>query len=309
MLELHELHVFLVAAETENFSETGRILQISQPAVSGHIHSLEQRLNTLLFDRTGRNIKLNEVGEALVPVVRNLLKEAQQIEEFVARQRGTVMGQLIMGCSTAAGKYILPKMIARFIDKYPDVRITCDVGPRGQALERLSEGKIDLAISSLRVPRRGIEYRHFADDHLVLLVPAGHPWSQVESLSPEDLVEQSIILREPSSGTAITVNRALMKYDMSIEMLKPRVILGNTESIVQAVMEGIGPGFVSQVAAAPAIRAGAAVEVPIDGLQLVQHLYMARHSGFRAGEVQTVFWEFAFAPENDDVRRLLTQGI
>ncbi len=309
MLELHELHVFLIAAETENFSETGRILQISQPAVSGHIHSLEQRLNTLLFDRTGRNIKLNEVGEALVPVVRNLLKEAQQIEEFVAQQRGTVTGQLIIGCSTAAGKYILPKLIARFIEKFPDVRITCDVGPRGQALETLCDAKSDLAISSLRVPRRGVEYRHFADDHLVLLVPITHPWAQVERLTPEMLIEHPIILREPSSGTAITVNRALMQYDMSLEMLKPRVILGNTESIIQAVLEGIGPGFVSQIAASPAIREGAAVSVPIDGLLLVQRLYMARHAGFRAGEISAIFWDFTFAPENDDVRRLLTQGI
>ena len=131
MLELHELQVFLVAAETENFSETGRLLQISQPAVSGHIQALEQRIQTQLFDRTGRNIKLNEVGEALVPMVRNLLKEARQIEEFIALRRGTMIGQLAIGGSTAAGKYILPKIMARFLETHPNVRITCDVGPRG----------------------------------------------------------------------------------------------------------------------------------------------------------------------------------
>ncbi len=309
MLELSELRVFLVAAETENFSETGRILQISQPAVSGHIQSLEQRLKTQLFDRTGRNIKLNEVGEALVPVVRNLLKEAQQIEEFVARQRGTVSGQLIMECSTSAGKYIVPKIIARFMRKYPDVRIVCDVGPRGQALERLVEGKIELAISSLRVPKRDVEYRHFADDRLVLLVPAEHPWARCDSLMPEQLVEYPIILRESSSGTAITVNQVLAAVDMSVEVLQVCLVLGNTESIVQAVIEGIAPGFVSQIAAIPALKEGLAVQIPIEGLTLVQRLYMARHTGFRAGEVQAIFWDFAFAPENEDVRRLLTQGI
>lgn len=308
MLELHELRVFLVAAETQNFSETGRILQISQPAVSGHIQSLEQRLNAQLFDRTGRNIKLNEVGEALVPVVRNLLKEAQQIEEFVARKRGAVLGQLNIGCSTAAGKYILPRLMARFMERYPDVHILCDVGPRGQALERLVEGKIDLAVSSLRIPRRGVEYQHLADDQLVLLVPAHHPWAERECLTPEELVEYPIVLREANSGTTITVNRALAAFDMSINMLQTRLILGNTESIVQAVIEGIGPGIVSQVATFPATSVGAAVEVPIDGLQLVQRLYMARHTGFRAGEAQTIFWDFAFAPENEDVRLILTQG-
>lgn len=308
MLELNELHVFLVAAETQNFSETGRILQISQPAVSGHIQSLEQRLNAQLFDRTGRNIKLNEVGEALVPVVRNLLKEAQQIEEFVARKRGAVLGQLNIVCSTAAGKYILPRLMARFMERYPDVHIVCDVGPRGLALERLVEGKTDLAVSSLRVPRRGVEYRHLADDKLVLLVPVHHPWAERERITPEELVEHPIILREPNSGTTITINRALAAFDMSIHMLQTRLILGNTESIVQSVIEGIGPGIVSEVATIPATKVGTAVEVPIEGLLLIQRLYMARNTGFRGGEAQAIFWDFAFAPENEDVRLILTQG-
>ncbi|MBN1964440.1 MAG: LysR family transcriptional regulator, partial [Anaerolineae bacterium] len=140
MLELNELQVFLVAAETENFSEAARLLQISQPAVSAHIQSLEQRLNTRLFDRVGRNIKLNEVGEAFVPMVRNLLKEARRVEEFAAARQGAVIGKLTIGCSSACGKYLLPRIMGRFLEQHPDVQITCHVGPRGEALERLCAG-------------------------------------------------------------------------------------------------------------------------------------------------------------------------
>jgi len=307
MIDLHELEVFLVAAETENFSETGRILQISQPAVSGHIQALEQRLKAQLFDRTGRNIKLNEIGMALVPMARNLLKEAQQVEEFIDLRRGTVVGQLTIGCSTAAGKYILPKIMARFLETHPNVRIVCDVGPRGRALDRLCAGEIDLAVSSLRVPRHAVEYRHFSDDALILIVPPGHPWAKIEGgLSANDLLECPIILRETGSGTSITLNRELASYDMSLDMLKTRLVLYNTESIVQAVAEGIGPAFVSQMSAAPVLQLGEVVEVPVIGLQLIQRLYMARHAGFHATEVQTAFWDFTFAPENEDLRHTFT---
>jgi DNA-binding transcriptional LysR family regulator len=305
MLELHELQVFLVAAETENFSETGRVLQISQPAVSGHIQTLEQRLKAQLFDRTGRNIKLNEVGEALVPMARNLLKEAQQIEEFIALRRGTVVGQLMIGCSTAAGKYILPKVMARFLESNPNVRITCDVGPRGRALDRLCVGEIDLAVSSLRVPRRAIEYRHFGDDQLVLIAPPDHPWAGRSSLVYGELIDYPVILREAGSGTIITLNRDLAQYDMSVEMLKTRLILGSTEAIVQAVTEGIGPAFVSRLATEPALQHGLVVEVPIEALKLVQRLYMVRHTGFYASDVQIAFWDFTFAPGNDDLRPVI----
>jgi LysR family transcriptional regulator, low CO2-responsive transcriptional regulator len=306
MLDLHELHVFLVAAETENFSETGRILQISQPAVSGHIQSLEQRFKTQLFDRTGRNIKLNEVGEVLVPMARNLLKEAQQVEEFIALRRGTVIGQLTVGCSTAAGKYILPKIMARFLASNPNVRIVCDIGPRGRALDRMCAGEIDLAVSSLRVPRHAVEYRHFSDDLLILIAPPDHPWAAADSVSPGELVEYPLVLRETGSGTVITLNRELAALDMSVEMLQTRLVLFNTEAIVQAVVEGVAPAFVSELAAEPMLREGLVVKVPVVGLRLIQRLYMARHAGFHATEAQTAFWDFTFAPENENLRRIFT---
>jgi DNA-binding transcriptional LysR family regulator len=70
MLDLYELQVFLAAAETENFSEAGRRLQLSQPAVSMQIRSLETHLGMDLFHRAGRHIALTEAGQALVPLAR-----------------------------------------------------------------------------------------------------------------------------------------------------------------------------------------------------------------------------------------------
>lgn len=304
MLDLYELQVFLIAAETENFSETARLLNISQPAVSGHIQSLEQQLKTQLFDRTGRNIRLNEVGSAFVPVARNLLKEARQAEAFITARRGTVAGHLTIGCSTACGKYLLPRVIGRFLEQNPDVRVTVWVGHRSAALDDLASGAIDLAVSSLRVPRRDFEYRHFADDVLVLIVPPGHPWAGRSSLEPDDLVEYPLVMREPTSGTAITLNRELTRFDMSLDVLQVRLTLANSEAIVQAVSEGIGPAFVSLVAAAPFLERGQVLTVPVTGLNLVMHLYMARQVSFGGTDAQRAFWDFTFAPQNSDLRQL-----
>lgn len=301
MLDLYDLQVFLTAAETENFSEAGRLLQISQPAVSVHIQSLENHLSIQLFDRVGRNIRLNEVGEALIPIARNLLKEAQYIEQYIASHHGTVMGQLVIGCSTAAGKYILPGILARFVERHPDVQMVCHVGKRGQALQRLYSGECDLAISSLRVPRAEIEYRHFSDDRVILIAPPDHPWAAQGTIGLEELTRCSIIMRESGSGTTITLNRALAQLDMSVEMLRCNLVLENTESIVHAVCAGINPAFVSQVSAAEALARGDVVEVTVENLELIQHLYMARHTGFRASEAQKAFWDFTFAPENRDL--------
>jgi DNA-binding transcriptional LysR family regulator len=303
VLELHELQVFLVAAETENFSETGRLMQISQPAVSGHIQSLEQRLNTRLFERSGRNIKLNETGEAFVPIVRNLLKEAREAEEFIASQQGRVIGQITLGCSTAVGKYTLPQIMSRFLGSHPNVRMQCRVGPRGQALDQLFSGEIDLAVSSLRVPRRAFEYRHFADDLLVLIVPPQHPWASAGTIQPDDLVDHELIFREPSSGAMTTLNRELMKFDMSCDVLQSRLMLWSSEAIVQAVANGLAPAFTSRQIAASALQHESVVEVKVSGLNLVQPLWMVRNADFRVTDAQRAFWDFVFAPENEDSRQ------
>ncbi|MCL4239231.1 MAG: LysR family transcriptional regulator [Anaerolineae bacterium] len=301
MLDLYGLQVFLLAAKTENFSETARLLNISQPAVSGHIQSLEQQLQTRLFDRTGRNIRLNEVGSAFVPVVHNLLKEARQAEAFIASRRGTISGHVTIGCSTACGKYILPRVIARFLAQNSDARVTCWVGQRGAALDSLAAGEVDLAVSSLRVPGRDFEYRHFSDDLLVLIVPPDHPWAARENLEPDDLVEYPFVMREPASGTVVTLNRALARYDMSVDVLSSRLVLANTESIVQAVCAGVGPAFVSQVAAESVLEKGLVRAVAVPGLDLVMRLYMVRHTRLYASDAQRAFWDFTFAPENHEL--------
>ncbi|HEX3049929.1 MAG TPA: LysR family transcriptional regulator [Aggregatilineaceae bacterium] len=307
MLELYELQIFLIAAETENFSETARILNLSQSAVSAHIQTLEEKLGIRLFDRVGRSIRLSDIGEAAVPGVRKLLRDATCLEEMISSQRGELQGTLTLGCSTAAGKYILPKIMARFMTCYPNVRTVCRVGPRDRALESLTAGEVDLAVSSLRVPRQNLEYQHFADDQLVLIVPKSHVWAQRDRLKPENLVEHHIVLRESSSGTSITLNRDLSKYDLNVEMLQTRLVLENTEAIIQAACEGVGPAFVSHIAALNVLREGLVVEVPVEGLRLVQKLYMARNTDFRAHEARAAFWDFVFAPENADLRPLVTE--
>ncbi|MGC8782631.1 MAG: LysR family transcriptional regulator, partial [Anaerolineae bacterium] len=81
MLNLHELNVFVEAAQAENFSVAARRLFLSQPAVSLHIRNLEQQFGIELFQRNGRNIALSPAGKVLLPMAQDLLRQAKVIEE------------------------------------------------------------------------------------------------------------------------------------------------------------------------------------------------------------------------------------
>lgn len=304
MLNIHELQVFLTAAETENFSEAGRRLNISQPAVSMQIRSLETRLGMDLFRRSGRHIALTEAGHALVSMARELVDRAIQIEETIASMQGDVVGLLKLGCSTTAGKYVLAKLLSGLREEHPQVEVVCNVSSRDKALRMLRDGDVHIALTSLREPYKDIEYRPFLTDHIVLIVPADHPWAQQNvPIQPDDLIEQNFILREEGSGTREALKEGLARHGMSLDHLNTIMVLGNSEAIRMAVQEGIGAAFVSTMVAIEAVQAGNLTVVPVEGLELTKTLYMARHTGRPATRAQSAFWDFAFARSNEKIRQ------
>ena len=124
MLNVHELNVFIEAALAQNFSVAAQRLCLSQPAVSLHIRNLEKQLGVDLFERKGRKISLSETGKIMLPLAQEAVRKVRQIEEAMRSLQGKVIGDLSIACSTTVGKYILPRLVAGFRSKHPDVHVT-----------------------------------------------------------------------------------------------------------------------------------------------------------------------------------------
>ncbi len=308
MLDLNALNVFLAAAETMNFSEAGRRLNLSQPAVSMQIQGLEAQLGAALFHRAGRHIALSEAGEALIPLARDLLHHARQVEEVLLSLQGQIHGLLRLGCSTTSGKYVLPRLVARLHQRHPHVQVICDVQGREVVLRKLLAGQVQIAISSLNEPHKDIEYRPFLNDPVILIAPSDHRWVRSGGvIQPEDLLDEHFILREEGAGTREAVEQGLAWHGLHIEDLDTIMVLGNSEAIRMSVQEGMGVAFVSSMVAAEAIASGLLARVIVTGLELRHTLYLARHNGRPATGAQTAFWDLAFSPENEDIRHLPEQ--
>ena len=297
MLDIHEMQIFLIAAETGNFSEAGRRLQMSQPAVSMQIRSLEHRLNVELFHRSGRHIALTEIGHALVPMARSLVNHAHTVEESIASLQGEVIGNLRIACSTTAGKYILPKLIAGFLEKYSTVQVSCQLVSQEEAAETIADNSSHLLLTGLRKPTRDVEYRQFRSEPVILIAPPHHPWAVLGNIPVGQLTEGRFIQRELSSGTQQTVIEALAEHNLSLNDLPRVMVLGNSEAICLAVAEGIGVGFVSACAAQRAIEAGEIAHIAVDGLNMRQQLFMARHLHNTPTIAQAAFWDYVYSPE------------
>ncbi|MDW8300175.1 MAG: LysR family transcriptional regulator [Anaerolineae bacterium] len=292
MLHLNELEIFVAAAEHGSFSEAARFLHLSQPAVSQSIQSLERRFRVQLFSRQGRTARLSDSGKALLPLARELIAAARRVEETMNTMSGTVAGHIHLGCSTSSGKYIMPSRIAQFRALYPAVRVDVHVCSRDVVVQQLLEEEVDFVISSRQLDHRDLEFVPFCTDEATLIVPANHRWTRNRHIYPDDLLDESIIMREEGSGTYVALYEALRAHDIAPEMLNVAMTLGNAEAVALAVEEGLGVGFVSKFVAARSIALGRAVEVTVEGFDLRHALYFVRNRRTPMTHSQRAFWDF-----------------
>lgn len=301
MLDAHQLNVFIIAAETLNFTKTAKRLHMTQPSVSQHIQSLEKNFGSPLFIRKGRHLELTDSGRALVPLARDLVKLSVHIEETMESLKGEVYGHLMVGCSTTPGKYVLPQLLAQFHHLHPQVRVTCNVTSQKQAIQMLCDGEVNIALTSISQEAcKDAEFRQFLCDPVILIAPLDHPWAKQGEIELEDLYDANYIMREEGSGTFQAVSNGLAQAGVDISRLKTLLTLGNSEAIALSVQEGLGVGFVSCMVFTR-LSQGRVAPIRIRGLNICRDIFIGRQTHRPASAAQTAFWEFVHANQSNIV--------
>ncbi len=306
MIEVHELQIFLAAAEEENFSAAARKLHLSQPAISFQIQALEQRLKVQLFQRTGRRIALTEAGHDLLPMAREMVNLSSRIEENMCAQQGIVKGHVTIGCSTSPGKYVLPHLIGPLKQLYPDVQFTVQVMSREAVEERLLGKQIHIGVLGLCSRSKELECWPFFSDELVLVAPADHPWAVRGQIDPEELRAADWIMREPGAATRQLVTSNLAELGLSEDSLHVAMELGSPEGIEAAVEAGHGVSFISRVAVRRGLELGWIKIVAVKGLHIQRQIYLSRNRLRACTCAQIKFREFVESPEG---QKLLAQAV
>ncbi len=308
MGDIDKLETYLRATETLSFSETAKQLHLSQPTVSHQIKTLEKKLGVVLFTRTSSGLALTEAGRLLLPWARRLLRISNDMQAMMGSMQNNVVGELRITCSTAAGKYVLPQMAARFRQIYPGVKVRILACTAEDITLKLLEGNANIGVLSREVLNTGLESQEFFHDTISLIVPANHRWAFRRVIEPEELLEEPIIAREETSGTRRVVLSELMKHDIRLDDLNVFMELGNAEAIVRTVAAGYGIGFVSKLASACPLERGNVISIELKGLSFKRTIYMVRKAGGNPYRPRDAFWSFIHAPENADLIHLPEQA-
>jgi DNA-binding transcriptional LysR family regulator len=305
-LNTHQLHVFLIAAETLNFTQTAQQLQMTQPSVSQNIQALEEHFGQGLFVRTGRTIELTEAGVALVPLAREIVYLSIRMEEMMASLKGEVQGHLIVRCSSTIGRYMLPKILADFHRQYPQVHATCQVSKRDQALKRLKEGKVHIAMVSEPPFIADIAFEKIATERIILIAPIHHPWARQGVIDINQICEADFILPEESIELFNLIHDKLADAGVSILQLKTLISLGSLEAIALSVQEGLGVAFVPEIMVQRLVS-DQVIPVKVAGFDISQEVFIGRNIRRPATRAQEAFWKMILE-SREEINSLITQA-
>lgn len=262
-----QLRVFIEVAKKLSFVRAAEGLHLTPPAVTMQVKELESAIELPLFNREGRKVSLTTAGEYFLVYAKRLLGTLKDADDAMARFRQLESGQLNVGMVSTA-KYFLPHLLARFRQQHPGVELRLQVGAnREELVALLQHGEVDLAIMGRPPKEMATRAEPFAAHPHVFVAPPGHPILAIERPSAQDLGSHALIAREAASGT-----RALMDRYFLDQRQEPRIAMAmpSNESIKQAVMAGMGLGFLSLHTLGLELKCGLIEIVPVHGTPLVR---------------------------------------
>lgn len=239
---LYPLHIFRLVARSSSVTRAAQELFISQPAVSAHLRSLEQRLGALLFERTPRGMLLTKTGEVVLEQANRLFALYQELPALADAARGQVRGEVTVAASSTPGAYCVPELLRRFQEKYPEARATQIVGDSADVLKWLHEYRVPLGVVGEMVIDKGLYRQEIGADELSLVTAASDSLQRVRKISGEHLGERTLFLREQGSSTRLGAEALLGDLMPAFERI---VVVSSAEAIKQSVIAGLGVAVLS----------------------------------------------------------------
>lgn len=299
-LENFRLRVFRAVAEEMSFRKAAEVLHLSQPAVSQHVHALEEEAGVQLFDRArgaghGSQISLTEAGRVLLGYANAAAEMMVEAQRALAALNDEADGPLRLGASTTVAQYLLPRILGAFLKQYPQVKLSLVSGNTEQIVEAVAEKKVALGIIEGPAMRRDVKTERMAQDEMVLIVSPNHPWAlrKGRAIEGAELAKAPLLLRERGSGSRRVVERALKKMGLPLRSLQVAVELDSTEAIISGVEAELGVGFVSLWALGKALRLGTVRVVAVKGLEMRRDFSFVRLAGAEITGAAAAFQRFA----------------
>lgn len=298
---LRQLKVFEAVARHLSFSRAADELHLTQPAVSTQIKTLEGHVGLALFEQLGKKVYLTQGGAELLFHSRAIIGQFHDAEEALAHFKGIAGGSLNVAV-ISAGDYFFPHLLVEFARRHPGVKLNLTVHNREELLGHMSNNLTDLAIMVRPPHDLDTLNEAFAPHPYVIVAPRSHPLATRKRISMDALVKEAFVVREKGSDTWFSMQDGFGQYmrDLNIAME-----IRSTETIKQAIIAGMGIGFLSAHTIGQELKNGSLVVLPVQGFPLMLNWYVVHRADKRLPPVARAFKQFLL----DDGARLIGELI
>ncbi len=193
---LKQLKYFVTVVEEDSIVEAARKLHVSQPSISVGIRNLEESFNQVLFIRHhAQGVSLTPSGRRVYERAREVLRLSQELESSSRAENEMISGTVGIGCFESAAPLYMPKLVASFKQKYPDISVQLYDGEQHELLLGLHRGRFDLVFTyDLELGGSIVKEALNAPHKPYALLPAGHPLAQRRSVTLGELSREPMVL-------------------------------------------------------------------------------------------------------------------
>ena len=238
-MTITQLLYVLAVAEHKNFTKAAQNCHVTQPTLSMQVQKLEEELNVQIFDRTKKPIELTSVGQKIVSQAKNIVAEAERINDIVDQEKGFIGGEFKLGIIPTIMPTLLPMFLKTYVKKYPKVKLKIEELTTEEIINRLQDGNLDGAIAATPLQIDSIKERVLYYEPFVGYISPNHRLKFKIQIETSDLdVNDMLVLEDGHCFRQGVLNLCKTKKEQELDNFQ--LESGSIEMLVKLVNEGMG---------------------------------------------------------------------
>ena len=270
------LKVFCDLMETQSFSKTALLNDVSQSAVSQQLKSIEKRQGRQLVQREKRRLSLTAEGEIFYGYAREIVRRFDDMQHRIQALSGEVSGTVRLSAIYSVGMMELGPFLKTYIKSHPGVNLRLSYTQAKNIYDDVASGQIDLGVVAFPRSQRNVDAVPFAQDPMVVICSVSNPLSLQPAVSPGELGEHPLILFTPEAPTRTAVDRYFRKHGVTLRSVME---LDHIATLIHAVEVDIGISLVPASALKQGRFKDTLKALPLRGKPLIRPLGVLQRKG------------------------------
>lgn len=262
---------FMKIVDTNSFTKAADALALTQPAVSQHIHNLEEELGVKLFIRNHNQLKLTANGEIVDKYARRLLAISNNLIQSLKDEKENV-SSLTVGITHSVESSQIVEALAEYSNQSKGLTIKVVTDTVENLHKMIRNFELDFLIINGKLKDSKLNYMTMDTDCLVLAVSPTHRLAAQNTVTLEELKKEKLILRLPTSNTISLFDQALNQNNLSVSDFDVVLEMDNIATIKDLIRQNFGVSVLSKSACMDEIRKGKLIGLPIENLSLIRDI-------------------------------------